>query len=328
MRKSLPRQLALIAFLGPFGLFYTNVVAALALVFVHLLAIYIFADTLSVEHLIYVLPTTLISSLALGAYLVGKHNQQATNDFQFSSYYGNISCNTVRKESVERDYHRVLSKVRRKKHTRNIQVTCLTLLCITCSALILKPRISYLIPESARTAAEQDNTETSVHLTSGLSEKFDTELPTQPTSSSSIPRWNHKQQGTKLTSELKATEYTSSSDGPYLATIQLDCNDSGYSIRLNVKEILGTDATHISITLDDNPPYVQTWALDSSYLSAISHSTTALKKQLKMARRIAIGYKPFGAHLEKTATFNLSGSAKEISALENKCSQLQSIASN
>ncbi len=316
MRKSLLKQIALIAILGPFGLFYTNVIAALVLVLATILAIYSAADPLSLGHLMVVLPTALIVSLAVGSYLVTRHNRQLTKNFQLSSYYGNVSCKMVRKDSVDQDYHQVLNKVRRKKTLQKAQIVCLSSLCIGYSALILKPYIEHTIPIAGKTAGIQAPVHEPV-----LS------AATPANSTSTIRKWKNKQDGTTVITELKALDYTSSSDGPYLPVIQLSCKDNSVAASFNVRETLGNNSPSISIKIDNKPAFVEKWKLDPGYQSAITRSTATFMKQLKKARTITIGYSPFGTTSEKTARFDLTGSTVAINAFQLRCAEFQSNAS-
>ena len=316
MRKSLLKQIALIAILGPFGIFYTNAIAALVLVLATILAIYSSADPLSLGHLMYVLPTALIVSLVAGICLVTRYNRKLTRDFQLSTYYGNVSCKMVRKDSVDKDYHQVLNKVRRKKILQKAQIACLSSLCIGYSALILKPYIEHTIPIAGKTAVIQAPVHEPV-----LS------AATPANSASTIRKWKNKQDATTVITELKALDYTSSSDGPYLPVIQLRCKDNSLAASFNVRETLGNNSPSISIKIDNKPAFVEKWKLDPGYQSAITRSTNTFISQLKKARTITIGYRPFGTTSKKKARFDLTGSAVAINTFELRCAEFQSIAS-
>lgn len=314
VHKSLRKQLALIAFFGPFGLLYTNTIVALALVFATLLAIYSSASSMNTVQFVLVGTTTLAISFVSGIYLVGKHNRQVTKEFELSSYRGGISYTTVRSEPLERDYHATLSKIRRKKAIKNTLILCLASLCITYSVLIIKPHTTFLETELQHTPTAETTSPTAIDTS-------------QPLSRDSIPSWNHKLQNKTFISSLEAMDYIYSGDVPYLPKLHISCHENTDIISLRVNEILGTETTSISMILDDSIPASENWTLDASYQVADTHLSTRLLSQLKSAATISLLYKPFGQEEVKTARFNLTGSTEAISKFKNSCSQLHSIAS-
>lgn len=299
MQKSLQKQLALIIFFGPFGLVYTNIVAALAVVFATLFAIY--SSTGSPKQLIIIGSIALITSFVLGIHLVDKQNRRAAKEFQMPTYSGGLSYRMIRKEAPQRDYHSVLSNVRRKKVIKNTLLLCLTSLCIVYSALIIKPYLTFPDPP-----APTAQTMVVVNAAS---------LPPLR----GKPVWVHKQQDKTFTSTIDAIDYTSSSVGLYLPEFQLSCRESNYKLRFNVEEVLGTGSAPISTIFDDKPAVTKHWILDPSYRSANTELSPQLLSQLRSANYVSVMYTPFGQDQEKAARFSLAGSAKAIGIFSKSC---------
>lgn len=114
----------------------------------------------------------------------------------------------IRKESADKDYQQVLSKVRRKRNLQKVQIASLASLCIGYSILIIKPHINLFIPASGKTVDVQVPVDTKIAHTETL-----------PNKSAEFRQWKNKQYAKTVTSDLKAQDYTSSSDGPYLPVI-------------------------------------------------------------------------------------------------------------
>ncbi len=311
MHKSLRKQLVLIAFFGPLGLLYTNIVVALTLVFATLFAIYSSASSMNIGQLALIGATALVISFVSGIHLVDKHNRKATKEFELSSYSGSLSYKTI--GNAPPDYHAALSKFRRKKAIKNILALCLAALCITYSALIIKPHIIFET-ELAHTTAEETTAHT-VHTTTGT---------VQPLRADLTPSWSHMLQNETFTSSLKAMEYPNS-EIPYLPELQISCRESMHTISFSVKEILGTESTPISIILDDNLTSEENWTLGPSYQVADYKLSTQLLNQLKSAAYISLLYKPFGQDHEKTARFNFTDGVEAINTFEHRCGQLHAI---
>ncbi len=312
MHKSLRKQLVLIAFFGPFGLLYTNIVVALTLVFATLFAIYSSASSMNIGQLALIGATALVISFVSGIHLVDKHNRKATKEFELSSYCGSLSYKTI--SNAPPDYHAALSKFRRKKATKNILALCLAALCITYSALIIKPYIIFESELAHTTTA--DTTTLTLHTTTDTVQPLRVDL---------TPSWNHLLQNETFTSSLKAMEYTNSGDIPYLPEVQISCHESTRTISFSVKEILGTESTPISIILDDNLASEENWTLGPSYQVADYKLSTRLLNQLKSAAHLSLLYKPFGQDHEKTARFNFTDGVEAINTFEYRCGQLHAI---
>ncbi len=189
-----------------------------------------------------------------------------------------------------------------------IAIFSVALIFIAYSGQIISPHVKSLLPSPIKDAIATEQGKTAAVLNNSAENR----------------KWHLSQEGRTLFSELKALNDTNINNELYRPAIRLSCKDNSFTASYQTKEILGTESATLSITLDDSLPLVQNWALNPSYQSAITDTPAVFISHLKMARKLSIGYKPFGEDSEKTATFDLHGSAISINVFKRKCDQLRS----
>ena len=308
MRMSSYKQCLLSSALGPLGLLHLSPLMALALATPTACALFV-----SFEHVFYILGVSATISVIVGLNLVNRHNQLLVKNFQHSTYYGTVPCKVVRRESADKDYHKILKKVRQRKLVGKLGTYCFLLLCITVSGLILAPEIrsaaqsvDLVATSNPENIADSDTTA----LTASVNY---TNNPKQQ------PIWVQSMHKNSISASLSSVEYQSSSDGLYRPDIRLSCENNNYSVSFSVNEILGTDSTRLSLTSDGKYTLEGTWQLSESYYAATAAKPDEVLNMLRSANKITVAYRPFASEAEKVATFDLHGSAKAIGVFKERC---------
>ncbi len=314
MRISPYKQCLLCIALGPFGLLQLNPVLAIALVIPTACALYV-----SIEHALYILGASAAISVIFGLALVDRHNRLLVKNFQRSTYIGNVSAKIVRRESADKDYHKVLTKVRRRKLVGRLGTYGFLLVCVAASGMIMAPDIRRAVQsDDLFTAINSESNAASGNGTSNVAPN------TLPIIDQRQPIWNQSMHNHKISASLSAVEFQSTSDGFYRPGIILSCQQTNYSVSFSANEILGTDITRLTLTSDGNQKLNGEWQLSESYHTAITTKPHELMGILRSANKITVTYRPFSSEAEKVSTFNLQGSAKAIGVFKERCQRHRS----
>ena len=308
MQKSQKRQFFLTALLGPLGLFYININVALSATLATLCVLYKLP-----QHILYIVPVSFVASALLGAWLVGIHNKRSVKDFRLQTYIGRVSCNVTGNESIDREYHQTLRKVRRKKLIRNLEIYALSLLCLFISGVILQAHLPDTISLSKWTKPDA----IARHDLKPQALISETTDPIEPDNSQ--PVWIHKKQGNHTISALPAISYEKGSAGYYKPKITIECIEKKLAFKFVVDEILGTENTALDITIDSEPSFKAQWALSSTYRTAISRDADSMINLLRSAEKLSISFTPFEHKGSKTAAFYLNTNSATISTLLSRC---------
>jgi len=308
VQKSQKKQFFLTALFGPLGLFYINIKVALSATLVTLCVLYKLP-----QYILYIVPVSFVASALLGVWLTGIHNKRTVKDFRLQTYIGRVSCNVTGTESIDKEYHQTLRKVRRKKLIRNLEIYALSLLCLIVSGVMLKPHLPGTISLSKWTKPDV----IARHDLKPQALQSETINPIH--SDNNQPVWIHKNQGNHTLSALPAISYEKGSAGYYKPNISIECKDTELAFKFIVDEILGTENTVLDITIDSEPSFKAQWALSSTYRTAISRDADSMINLLRSAEKLSISFTPFEYKGSKTAAFYLNTNSATISNLLSKC---------
>ncbi len=306
LRKSHLKQALLAAMLGPLGLCYVSINAALSLTLLTLVSILLLK-----HYSVYFLLISVPLAIALGLLLVNNYNRRVgVRSFTLSTYIGRVSCKIIDKTPTARSYKKVLAKARLKNTIAKHLHKALAALCIIVTGFIAAPNIIKNVDLKSTPKAHAEP----------LTESSDKSVAVSIVAADDGKWTINLDEGNAYSASLSTARYENSSDGLYRPSLTMSCINNKTSVTFNSNEILGTETTAIGLSIDDVKLSETRWPSTTDYKSASAPKPINLARQLIDKRTLEITFHPFGSNEHKLARFNLTNSNTPIETIKKHCS--------
>jgi len=320
LQKSQTKQVLLSVLLGPAGLLYSSVNAALILTFLTLIGVLVAAN-----QALFVLVTSVIASVLCGWLLVRSHNKHVSvRDFTLSTYIGRVSCKVIGKTRFKRDYSRSLAKAQLRRRLRATATFSLALLCLLLTGVIALPnamnQFQHLTQEQGPDGVVAENEHLEANNPS-LNTPSMAAAMTNEEELSNIGIWLIEQEtgADEFHARLLGNNYQSTSEGFYRPILSLSCNSGQATISFEAYEVLGTENTQLTLHFDTRTKEQSEWHLQGDYRSAYTTASKPLLNKLSRSETLQISYRPFGSDENRSVDFDLGQSSAVTSKLGRQC---------
>ncbi|OED39126.1 hypothetical protein AB833_16430 [Chromatiales bacterium (ex Bugula neritina AB1)] len=293
-------QFLLTVVFGPIGVLYTSSIVSFFLTGSTLAAIFYWPDKNRV-----IIGVSYITAAVIGYLLVIQHNRKTRiRNFNVSSYHGRVSCRVTDQVIIKRNYDKPLAKARRNKSLHDFAVWSVSCLSGVSCALVAFPEMLGVFNQSGRSEKR---------VVASSEPQFRRALPETDAWKITADRDN------EFSALLSADSYQDSSVGLYKPKLSVSCASNKTAVTFVTKEVLGTQATNVSVGFNHNGMSKVNWQAFGDYQSASVSFPISFVKQIKTSSTLQINYLPFGQTTVKAANFELSGSETVISKVRQLC---------
>lgn len=297
VRKTLIKQMLLCFALGPIGLAIESVQYAITATLFSLALMLAFTS-----YALWIWLAGTVLSAATGALLIrARFKREEIDNYQLSTFVGTVSCRVIAKGSVDRSYKKLLKKLKfRRKLGYGIDLA-LGVVCVLLVITITAPGyVSGLFLSD--TATDDANA---------------LKAETKPAESyQTSPLLSTDSEGTYT---VRSTNILLGRSGPYRATLELGCLNNSTTLSITSTDILGTERSAVTISLNDDRSQKTTWYIHDDFHSATSPKPIEMLKKMKHQSEVVFQFQPFDSSEINKAQFDGEMINTAIKGIQKVC---------